>query len=467
MNHFDLKRRVFLRSAAGICLGLPLLDVSSAQAQNKGGFSLFVVNANGVAQRDGSRKGEVETWWPRELGTLTRENMLAQQGERTTAELADHAERLILVTGTRHPLSSQGCAHQSAENQLLSAATIQGRGHSSLANGETVDNRVARELNPEGREPLTLRASFQPHDGRGFDQPGFISYSGPGQPRAAEPSPARAYQRIVGVANEGAGATELQRLQLQRKSINDVLREQITELRGAQALSQADRQRLEQHFDNVRDVEVTIQNVFPAEGIERMRVVDAEPLAMSNHLEAIRLHMDLLVFAVNSGYTRAGSLKIGDRIDVHRWELDGERLPPFHQISHRIFGDGRNGDVIPDAYALHQKVDLAHVAEVKRMLDNLAAINTPTGPLIDEGYTVWTNQLATGWHGTRNLPWVVAGRAGGFFKSGQFIDAGNVPTNKLLSTFVSAAGVRTVGGDLVEDFGDAALSPGVMGEMIA
>lgn len=466
MSHFNLKRRMFLRGAAGVCLGLPALDVSTAQ-ESPGGFALFVCHSNGVAQLDPSRDGEGETFWPREVGPLTSEILNAQQEERTTGMFADHADKLILVRGTRHPFGSEGCAHQSAENQLLSAAKIRGEGHSSLSEGETVDNRIARELNPDGREPLTLRASARPHDGTKFDQPGFISYSGPGRPRSAEPSPLRAYQRLVGLVDNNATGSEVQRFQLQRKSVNDILREQISSLMQQPALSGEDKQRLEQHFDSVREIEVTIQSVLSAESLTRMEAVNENFLAESNHLEAIRLQMDLLLFAVNSGYTRTGTLKIGDRIDTHRWVIDGERLPSFHQISHRIFGDGRQGADIPDAYGLHRKVDRVHAAEFKRMLDNLASINTPTGPLIDQGYTVWTNQLATGWHGTRNLPWVIAGSAKGFLKTGQFVDIGNQPTNPLLSTFVSAAGVRTQGGELVEDFGDASLTPGLVSEIIA
>jgi hypothetical protein len=53
------------------------------------------------------------------------------------------------------------------------------------------------------------------------------------------------------------------------------------------------------------------------------------------------------------------------------------------------------------------------------------------------------------------VPHVVWGNAGGYLKTGQFIDAGNATNNKVLNTLITAAGVRKNGGP-VEDFGSGA-----------
>jgi hypothetical protein len=39
----------------------------------------------------------------------------------------------------------------------------------------------------------------------------------------------------------------------------------------------------------------------------------------------------------------------------------------------------------------------------------LSAYDTPTGPLLDQGVAIWTNQCATGAHSFSNVPWVLAG----------------------------------------------------------
>ena len=81
-------------------------------------------------------------------------------------------------------------------------------------------------------------------------------------------------------------------------------------------------------------------------------------------------------------------LKIGDREDDHELTIGGTTLRVSHRLAPRRAQ--RRG-------AVHQ-VDFLHPGYFKAMLDQLAATTTPTGPLIDPGVTVWTNQCATGNH---------------------------------------------------------------------
>ena len=103
------------------------------------------------------------------------------------------------------------------------------------------------------------------------------------------------------------------------------------------------------------------------------------------------------------------------------------------------------------------------------MLDQLAAISTPSGTLLDAGTTVWTNQVANGNHSFTNVPWILAGTAGGYLKTGQFHDvsAKKYLTNRMLNTLLSATGVRKTGNAPVDNFGDASLAVGVIDELHA
>jgi len=289
IKHSKMSRRWFLRGMGGVTLGLPLLDASHATGQDPAAlkFALFVVGANGVAMADSSREGEVEMFWPTATGPLTTESLRAEdtQYSRTLGLLADYAPRLLLVRGVDQPYGSAGCDHQSGDNMCLTAAKISGGGNSSLAMGESIDNRIARERNPSGREPVTLRAGWRPNDATGYDNPGFISYVGDRQPRAAEPSPLRAYQRMVGM-----GSTSEPDISKQRASINDLLRSQINDLMASPALSSDDRQRLQQHFDTIHDIEVaTTVAVLEQELQDEMAAVDNDMLGMDNHPQLIRL----------------------------------------------------------------------------------------------------------------------------------------------------------------------------------
>lgn len=468
-NKLTLSRRWFLKGAGGVTLGLPLLDASQASGAPTPPlqFALFVVGANGVAMEDAGRD-EPETFWPTATGALTTESLRAEdtQNGRTLGLLAPYASRLLLVRGVDQPYGSAGCDHQSGDNMCLTSARIFGSGNSSLSMGESIDNRIARERNAPGREPVTLRAGWRPNDATGYDNPGFISYVGERQPRAAEPSPLRAYQRMTGLPDDNAAAES--NLSAQRASINDLLRAQITSLMGSPALSGDDRQRLEQHFDTVRDLEVVLTSAeLEQQLLTDMGVVENNVLSMDNHATVIRLHLSLLAFAVASGYSLTGTLKIGDRIDSQQWSVDGTMLPQFHMISHRNLSDATGGAIIPDAPELHRKIDRIHAADFLYLCDRLASIETPTGPLIDQGYAVWTNQIATGWHRHDNQPFAIVGSGGGYLKVGQYVDAGGVTLNRMLNTLLNAAGVRASDGSPVEDFGEQTLTPGQISSIVA
>ena len=147
---------------------------------------------------------------------------------------------------------------------------------------------------------------------------------------------------------------------------------------------------------------------------------------------------------------------------------NGQLLPRYHQISHRIYGDGSEGDPIEGAQEMHHEIDKLHARLFKYLLDKLASYSTPEGTLLDSGVAAWTNDLSHGVsHSYNNVPWVLAGSAGGFLKQGQYVDAGGVTHNKLFNTLLTAVGVRKADGSPVDDFGDPGLAKGLISAMMA
>ena len=158
-----------------------------------------------------------------------------------------------------------------------------------------------------------------------------------------------------------------------------------------------------------------------------------------------------------------------DRPRQRRYYVDGVLQNTFHRISHRIDSDGSEGTPIANADLLHHGIDKLFAAMFKKFLDRLAAYPGPSGgSLLDDSVVVWTNDLANGPpHSYSNVPWVIAGGAGGYLKTGQYIDAGNVTHNKLLNTLINAVGIRNSGGSTYDSFGDPSLAKGVIPAMIA
>jgi Protein of unknown function (DUF1552) len=482
-NAFNMNRRMVLRGAGGLMLGLPLFEAfmpktAEAQAAMTSPFVLIVVSDNGVVQAGVTLGGapEQERFWPTSIGPLTKASMLADKPTRATGELADYAERLLIVKGVNLPYSSTGCSHSAADAQILTASKITGGSTNCLSEGISVDTAIAKAKNPAGRDPLALHAGMFSPGGTGFDIPGYVSYVTPRQPRVYIDSPYKAYLQIIGVVGDGTDDTSaeaaLQQLRVARsKSINDLLRPQIQDLLRRTDLSKSDVERLNQHLAAIRDIEVNMTGTtftVPDEDVAIMKQLEPKPYEQATREQAARLHMDLMAFSVASGYTRVAVLKIGDRIDDHQYTVNGQTFK-FHDASHRTMNN---------AVDLCHAVDRMMMNHYKHLLDKLSAYQTPTGSLLDEGVAIWCNQCATGAHSFSNVPWILAGTAKGFFKKGEFVTVGTgqMPSggqdgkggdgsvsgvNKMLNTLLTAAGVPT------DNFGDPSLPKGIFSELVA
>jgi Protein of unknown function (DUF1552) len=426
-------RRQFLIGAGGVTLGLPILEgllpkTARAAAAVTPPFLGIICSANGVVQ---AKSGEAEAWWPTKTGALTAAGMLADKATRATGELSDYADRLLIVRGVGHGAGSAGCNHAAACAQILTGTkALSGSSNQTVSTSVSVDTVIATAVNPPGVEPLFLHAGMYSAGGSGFNVPSYISYSEGKQQRAAIDSPLQAYQRMVGTQSISSDP-----LALRQKSINDILRAQLSDLLARPELTADDTQRLNQHLQAIRDVEITISNAaMSAAQIAQMTMVDATPYANAYHETIQQLHMDLMVFALSSGYTRVAVLQVGDREDDHVYDINGTSVQ-FHTASHRT---------LPNSYALCQAIDRIQINHFKYFLDQLSAIETPTGTLLDQGVAVNTNQLATGPdHSMRPIPFVMAGTAGGVLTKGQYVDAGNASTSTMLNTLAKAVGVTT------------------------
>jgi len=471
-------------------LGLPLLESfmprrAAAQTAVRSPFVLIVVGDNGVVQAGVTLNGggEPEKFWPTATGALTKDKLLADKATRSIGELADHAEKLLIVRGVNLPYNSTGCSHSAADAQILTAAKITTGSTNCKAMGISVDTAIAKAKNPPGRDPLVLHAGMFSPGGTGFDIPGYVSYITPQQPRVYIDSPYKAYQQIIGVVGNGAtnGSTadaQAETLRAARsKSINDILRPQIRALLARTDLSQSDRDRLDQHLTAIRDIEVKMSMTgftVPDADIATMKTMDPKPYDQSTRDAAVKLFMELMVFAAAADYTRVAVLKVGDRIDDHVYTYNGQSAK-FHDVSHRQ---------VANSVDFHHYIDRMMLNYYKYLVDTLSAYDTPSGPLLDQGVAIWTNQCATGAHSFSNIPWIQAGTANGAFKKGQYVVVGNGQQpggsqdgkggdgsvsgiNKMLNTLLTAAGVTKTGGAPTDDFGEPTLPKGLFTEMLA
>ena len=129
--------------------------------------------------------------------------MIADKATRSTGELADYADKLLIVRGINLPYNSTGCSHSAADAQILTAAKITSGSTNCKAMGISVDTAIAKAKNPAGRDPLVLHAGMFSPGGTGFDIPGYVSYVTAQQARVYIDSPYKAYQQIIGAVGNG------------------------------------------------------------------------------------------------------------------------------------------------------------------------------------------------------------------------------------------------------------------------
>lgn len=463
-----ISRRRFLAGLGGAMVALPALESvkflggrrASASGLDKPIFSVFLRQGNGCQQAAGN---EPERFWPDELGALSTQILSNERNSgRTVAQLADYADSLLLVKGTRFGFPGIGCGHSGGLNQCLTAARVTGEGKDSLANGESIDWFLSQRVNPDGAEPMTLMSGPQ----NAYIAHG-LSYSGPKQLRGAANNPFAVYQDMVGLT--GASQELLEAIALRRKSVNDLVRDEMTELLGKSYLSAGDKTRLQTHFDVIRDIEVNMSCQLTDSEVMAMQDISGASEDNGNRVAVAKMMIDLIALAFSCDSNRVATLQIGTGNDGTKYTIDGELQNTFHRISHRINGDGSEGAPIPNADILHHKIDVLHAQIFRHLLDRLSQYTSPSGvTLLDDSIAVWTNDLATGpGHRYNNIPQVVAGKAGGYLKTGQYMDAGNVTHNKFLNTLISAAGVCNADNTPYDKFGDPELERGVISGMIA
>ena len=446
-----MNRRRFLK-ASGVVLGLPLLEGDGFGEGSLPTFSFFCRQANGVTQ--GDNNGEQDRFWPYETGVLTPE-LLYGQNDRVLSVLAPYADSLIAVKGVNFAFPSAGCGHSGGGNQCLTAAqcSTDPSGADSLAMGESIDNYIARHFSQHGGEPLTLYTGPR----RGYLEE-VLSYRGAMSLRAAEDNPWAAYQRMLGV--EDASLNEL--VLARRRSVNDLLLDQISALRNRSDLSASDQRRLELHFDSIRDFE-RLASTLSEDEEQAMASINGLGILNDNRITVAKMHMDLIALAFSCDYARSATLQIGDGNDATEYTVDGQKFPSFHWVSHRIYADGSEGATIEGAEDMHHAIDRLMAQTFMHFLDRLSEYG-----LLEQCMSVWCNDLGNGVsHSYNNIPFIVVGSANGFLRTGQYLDMGGITHNKLLNTFITASGIRTEEGNWIEDFGDMELEGGVISEMIA
>jgi len=441
-----LNRRNFLKGAGTVAIGLPFLESlperSAWAAGNAPVFSFFIVAENGVV---------LPKFFPSATGAITSAGLSALGEGFATSALSAHAANLLFIKGINYQQPGpQACGHAEGLTQTLTGIKPGATGNKGYSGGPSADTVISKAVNG-GSEPLALYSGAK----------GFIAErisfkgSGAGQVRAADVNPYLLYSRVVGLANAGStaggggGTTPTvdpvaAELANTRKSVNDLVRAELKSLMSNSVLSAADKLRLQQHFDAIRDVEVKMTQMAGAScSATGIKTSDYDAMKSgfafngSNMETYVKLHLQIVAIAFGCGYNRTGTLQWGDGTDGTKYNVKTNvelGMWPFHQISHRIQSDSASGNN-PTAEQAHHEIDYVRMQTLAAGLDVFAAHG-----LQDNAAIVWTNSIADGpSHSCKNVPMIIWGSAGKALRQGTYIDAAGSQNDAVLNTIIAAA----------------------------
>jgi hypothetical protein len=459
-------RRRFLLGVGGAVVGLPIFEglmSKVARADNTvPPFALFYRRGNGVQQALFNRNptAEPERWWPLcPYGSITQAQLAAEASSAIGLELASYASKLAIVRGLRHPVGTQNGHREGAIQGLTGAGVRYPTGEPDVFNcdpmGESLDNRIARELTPA--TPDSLYFSVGAHDLGGVSFLSTTDAQGKQLTRAGEENLLALYNRIFLPASTDPTAAQL--LMSQRKSVNDLVRDQLAALRSDPRLSKSDVERLQLHTDAIRDVEQTLAAVVPAtlrgdvSTYQQSYDADADWSKGYTIAKFGAVVAKLAALAIASGATRSLLISVGEPQDVITYrDVPGANVD-FHSISHRQSVDDDPTTNIAGAQLLHHAIDRFHLSLFRALLDGLSSYPTADGAtLLDKGVALHYSDIGSGQHEITQLPYLYVGGAGGALQTGIYRNEDGMELVKLLNTIGAAVGCKNASGGLLDDF---------------
>lgn len=422
-----INRRTFVRSAAAAVLAGPFVDLAArrpARAQGvQGPRRLLIFH---------SPNGTIPRLWRPEGG----ENDYRFTADGMLTPLNDYRDDLLVLDGIDF---LTGNNHEGGMGAMLT----NGDGPGSVTNGMSVDQFIAGHIGGDTRFPsLELGVLTDPW---GASIQTRMSYSAPGQFVHPDADPRSVFRRLFGGVSQDAQA--LMALQARRRSILDITRGEIADLRGR--LGMVEQARLDRHLEGIRTVERTL---FPEEGGTCEAPVapgrmNKDDFAMGPQL--MRAQTDLAVTALACGHTRVATLQLSHTVSpvVFSWVGNNEG---HHALSHAA---DQNLELVDQFREAERWV----AGQFGYLIDAMKATPNPEGDgtLYDDTLILWAKELGDSrLHICESVPFVIAGTGGGLYRPGRYLQYDHTPHSKLLVSLCQAFGIE------VDTFGDPSTSQG-------
>ena len=313
-----LSRRSFLRGT-GVILSLPLLDamhpVFAAATKNSAAVTpggkprrmLAICNNLGLLP---------DQFFPKDHG---RNYALSPYLEN----LNEHRHDFTVFSGVSHPDVDGG---HPADNCFLTAAPHPGSG--GFRNTISLDQYIAERIGHLTRQPsLTLGVNVQ----QGLRS---LSWTGSGVLIPCEEKAADVFRRLFLQGTKAETEIQMRKLEL-GQSILDAVAGQAKDLQ--RTVGQRDRERLDQYFSSVRDLEQRMQMSREWERKPKPKVtapVPLDPASPKAYMDKVKLMYDMARLAFETDSTRLVTLLL-DSVNSPAIEFgDVKTSDGYHNLSH-------------------------------------------------------------------------------------------------------------------------------------
>ena len=403
-----LSRRQFLRGA-GIVLSLPLLD------------SMLPTFARAQAAKEAAAKPRRMLAICNNLGLVPDQFFPTTTGRDYTLSpyleaLKAHRDDFTVFSGVSHPDVDGG---HPADICFLTAAPHPGSG--GFRNTISLDQYIAERIGYQTRFPsLTLGVNVA----QGSRS---LSWTGSGVLIPCEEKASDVFRRLFIQGTPAEVNAQMRKLDLGR-SILDAVAGQAKDLqRGVTA---RDRDRLDQYFTSVRDLEQRMQMSKEWERKPKPQIdapVPLDPASPREYMDKVKLMYDMARLAFETDSTRSISLML-DSVNSPAIEFgDHKSTDAYHNLSHH----GKSTEKLAQLKA----IDEWHMKLLNQLFTDLKNVREDGETLLDRSMILYGSNLGNAnTHVTTNLPTLFAG---GGFRHGQHLAFDKDRNYPLPNLFVS------------------------------
>ena len=379
-------RRFFLR-ATGISLALPLLESLGGRvfAQNAAVGSLAGKAAAASFPMRMVCIGNLLGFYPPAFFP-TKAGADYELPESIEA-LKPHQKDFTLYSGLDHGVKG---GHFAMSSFLSGVRTSDAKG---MPEGNiTVDQRAAETMGGATRFPsLTLGSESGIHGGC------LMSWTRSGTRVPPISTPRELFQKLFINEDAKSLAASMDRLDL-KGSILDAVNGDAKSLQ--RQLGQRDKEKLDEYFTSVRDVEKQIELRRQWASVPKPDPKMQEP-KNRDFVADLPVMYDLIALALQTDSTRIATLEIGGDFEAAAFGLNGG----YHGLSHH----GQR----PEAIKGLIKMERYQVEQFARFLEKLKSIQDGSGTLLDHSMVLFGSGMGNAnAHTNSNLPIILAG--GGF-----------------------------------------------------